>query len=149
MSFRVLWKNLNVADLSLIRDIHSSTANLSDGDDIFRCSHDFIRKANSILVKFSSCDPFVLTKLLTCFCMSFYGCALWPLDSCAVKHLDVCINVCEVSGKCHTSLLLSVSGCLILVMNISVICFIYICLYSCNNNNNSNNNNNNINKLLP
>ena len=43
--------------------------------------------------------------------MSFYGCAVWSLDSCAVKHLDVCINVCEVSGKCHTSLLHSLSCC--------------------------------------
>ena len=69
---------------------HTLTTNLSDGDDIFRCSRDFIRKANGILVKFGSCDPFVLTKLLTCFCMSFYGCALWSLDSCAIKNLDVC-----------------------------------------------------------
>ena len=53
------------------------TANLSDGDDIFRCSRDFIRKANGILVKFGSCDPFVLTKLLTCsvcpFMVVLYG----------------------------------------------------------------------------
>ena len=73
MSFRVLWKNLNVADLSLIRDIHSGTANLLDRDDIFRCSHNFIRNANGILVKFGSCDPFVLTKLYlpvsVCPCM--------------------------------------------------------------------------------
>ena len=27
-----------------------------------------------ILTKFDFCDPFVLTKLLACFCMSFYGC---------------------------------------------------------------------------
>ena len=94
MSFRVVWKNLNVADLSLIRDIHSGTANLLDRDDIFRCSNDFIRNANGILVKFGSCDPFVLTKLyFTSFCMSFYGCAVWSLDSCAVKHLDVCMFV--------------------------------------------------------
>ena len=30
---------------------HTLTANLSDGDDIFRYSRDFIRKANGILVK--------------------------------------------------------------------------------------------------
>ena len=95
---------------------HTLTANLSDGDDIFRCSRDFIRKANSILVKFGSCNPFVLTKLLTCFCMSFYGCALWSLDSCAIKNLDVCINNClrriwSLPRNCHTRILHSVSGC--------------------------------------
>ena len=33
------------------------TANLMDGDDIFRCSRDFVRKANGILIKFGFCDP--------------------------------------------------------------------------------------------
>ena len=95
---------------------HTLTANLSDGDGIFRCSRDSIRKANGILLKFSSCDPLVLTKLLTCFWMSFYGCALWSLDSCAIKNLDVCINNClqyiwSLLRNCHTSILHSVSGC--------------------------------------
>ena len=87
-------KLLNVPDLSCTHLGHTLTANLSDGDDIFRCSLDFIRQANGILVKFGSCDPFVLTNPLTCFCMSYYRCALWSLDSCATKNLDVCINNC-------------------------------------------------------
>ena len=55
---------MNVAILSHILDIHLATANLMDGDDIFRCSRDFVRKANGILIKFRFCDHFILTKLL-------------------------------------------------------------------------------------
>ena len=95
---------------------HTLTANLMDGDDIFRCSRDFVRKANGILIKFGFCDPFILTKLLTCFCLSLYGCALWSLDSRAIKHLDVSINNClrriwSLPRNCHTSFLHAVSGC--------------------------------------
>ena len=106
---------MNVAILSHILDIHLATANLTDGDDIFRCSRDFVRKANGILIKFRFCDHFILTKLLTCFCLSLYGCALWSLDS-RVKHLDVSINNClrriwSLPRNCHTSFLHTVSGC--------------------------------------
>ena len=92
------------------------SANLMDGDDIFMCSLDFVRKANGILIKFGFCDPFILTKLLTCFCLSFYDCALWSLDSRAIKHLDVSINNClrriwSLPRNCHTSFLHAVSGC--------------------------------------
>ena len=94
---------------------HTLTANLMDGDDIFRCSRDFVRKANGILIKFEFCDPFNLTKLLTCFCLSLYGCAVWSLDSRAIKHLDVSINNClrciwSLLRNCHTSILHAVSG---------------------------------------
>ena len=61
---------------------------------IFHVGDPIIRKVNGILVKFGSCDPFVLTNPLTCFCMSYYGCVLWSLDSCAIKNLDVCISNC-------------------------------------------------------
>ena len=95
---------------------HTLTANLMDGDDTFRCSRDFVRKTNGILIKFGFCDPFILTKLLTCFCLSLYGFALWSLDSCAIKHLDVSINNClrriwSLPRNCHTSFLHAVSGC--------------------------------------
>ena len=108
---------------------HTLTANLMDGDDIFRCSRDFVRKANGILIKFGFCEPFILTKLLTCFCLSLYGCALWSLDSRAIKHLDVSINNClrriwSLPRNCHTSTqYLVVIVCLILVINLFVICF--------------------------
>ena len=108
---------------------HTLTANLMDGDDIFRCSRDFVRKANGILIKFGFCDPFILTKLLTCFCLSLYGCALWSLDSRAIKHLDVSINVYSISGLYRGIVTLVsftqylvVIVCLILVTNVFVIC---------------------------
>lgn len=44
-----------------------------------------------MLIKFSFCDPSVLTELLVSFYMS-YGCAPWSLDSCVIEHLDVCKN---------------------------------------------------------
>ena len=46
------------------------TANLLDGDDIFRCSRGFIRKLNGILIEFGFCDPFVLTNLPVSVCLS-------------------------------------------------------------------------------
>ena len=100
----------------MLQIYHSSWSDthLSDVDDIFSCSRYFIGKANGILVKFGSRDSLILTKLLTSFCMSLYGCALWSHDSCAVKHLDVCMNNClrhiwPRNGP--TSILHSVSGC--------------------------------------
>ena len=111
LSFRGLWENF-----WMLQIYHSSWSDthLSDVDDIFSCSCDFIRKANGILVEFGSCDPLFLTKLLTCFRMSLYGCALWSHDSCAVKHLDICMSnclrhICPRNGP--TSILHSVSGC--------------------------------------
>ena len=109
---------------------HTLTANLMDGDDIFRCSCDFVRKANGILIKFEFCDPFILTKLLTCFCLSLYGCALWSLDSRAIKHrMSVKITAYGVSGLYRGIVtlvffmqFLVVIVCLILVINIFVIC---------------------------
>ena len=56
---------------------HTLTADLKDDSDIYRCSRDFVKKANAVLIKFGFCDCFVLTKLLITFCMSLYGCALW------------------------------------------------------------------------
>ena len=48
--------------------------------------------------------------------MSFYGCALWSLDSRAIRYLDVCLNNClrriwSLPRNSHTNILHSVSGC--------------------------------------
>ena len=70
---------------------YTLTANLLDGDDIFRRSRGFIRKANGILVKFGFCDPLVLTKLLVFVCLSMvvlYG----HFDSCAINPLTPIVH---------------------------------------------------------
>ena len=54
---------------------------LKDDDNTFRCSREGLYTA--VLIKFSFCDPSVLTELLVSFYMS-YGCALWSLDSCVI-----------------------------------------------------------------
>ena len=46
---------------------HTFTADVLVGDDIFRCSLNLIRKANSIVW---FCDPFVLSKLPVSVCLS-------------------------------------------------------------------------------
>ena len=42
---------------------HTLTADLKDDSDIYRCSRDFVKKANAVLIKIAFCDCFVLTKL--------------------------------------------------------------------------------------
>ena len=56
---------------------HILTSNLSETEDIDRVRKDFIRKANCMLFSFPSCNPFVKTRLLSSFCLSLYGSALW------------------------------------------------------------------------
>ena len=57
------------------------TDNLRDNADIQAKSTDFIRKANSILVRFGTCTPYVLCYLIRSYCTSFYGCSTWSLVS--------------------------------------------------------------------
>ena len=60
---------------------HHLSYNLSDDEDINRKCHDFLKKANILLVNFKFCSPSTLTFLFRSFCLSLYGCALWCLDS--------------------------------------------------------------------
>ena len=56
---------------------HILSYNLSDNEDIIRVKKDLVRKANCMLYSFSFCSSLVKTKLLSSFCFSLYGSALW------------------------------------------------------------------------
>ena len=71
---------------------HVLAENLQDDLDIQRCCSDFIKRANCVLHRFAFCTPVVLSYLLCCFCMSYYGYVLWNLSNPSIKCLDVCMN---------------------------------------------------------
>ena len=50
------------------------------------------RKANSVLCKFSSLDPFVKCFLLKSYCLSLYGSPLWSLSSPSLRIIEVALN---------------------------------------------------------
>ena len=60
---------------------HILANNLDDKQDIIRAVKDLNRKANSVLCKFSSLDPFVKCFLIKSYCLSLYGSPLWSLSS--------------------------------------------------------------------
>ena len=95
---------------------HVLAENLQDDLDIQRCRSDFIKRANCVLHQFAFCTPVVLSYLLRCFCMSYYGCVLWNLSNPSIKCLDICMNnilrrVWSLPFNCHTSTLHVISGC--------------------------------------
>ena len=95
---------------------HVLQENLQDDLDIQRCRSDFIKRANCILHRFAFCTPEVLSYLLRCYCMSFYGCAIWDLSSPSIKSLDVCMNkvlrrIWSLPYNSHTGILHVVSKC--------------------------------------
>ena len=71
---------------------HHLSYNLSDDEDINRKCHDFLKKANILLINFKFCSPSTLTFLFRSFCFSLYGCALWHLDSKSVSTIEIAFN---------------------------------------------------------
>ena len=68
------------------------------------------------LHRFAFCTPEVLSYLLRCYCMSFYGCAVWDLTSPSIKSLDVCMNkvlrrIWSLPYNSHSGILHVVSNC--------------------------------------
>ena len=89
---------------------HILTSNLSETKDIDRVWKDFIRKANCMLFSFPSCTPFVKTRLLSSFCLSLYGSALWFSSAPALRPLETIFNnvlrrIWDLPRTCHTSIL--------------------------------------------
>ena len=66
--------------------------NLDDKQDIIRAVKDLNRKANSVLCKFSSLDPFVKCFLIKSYCLSLYGSPLWSLSSPSLRIIEVALN---------------------------------------------------------
>ena len=60
---------------------HILSCSLSDGADITAKKLDLCRKANCMLIVFSSFDPLTKTRLFQSFCLSLYGAALWNTSS--------------------------------------------------------------------
>ena len=63
-----------------------------------------------MLFSFSSCNPFVKTRLLSSFCLSLYGSALWFSSAPALRPLETTFNniLCRIWGlpqTCHTGIL--------------------------------------------
>ena len=50
---------------------HHLSYNVSDDEDINRKCHDFLKKANILLVNFKFCSPSTLTFLFRSFCLNF------------------------------------------------------------------------------
>ena len=71
---------------------HILTHNLDDKLDILRAIKDLHRKANCVLYKFGAVDPFVKSYLLKSYCLSLYGCTLWPLSSPSIKLIKIALN---------------------------------------------------------
>ena len=71
---------------------HHLSYKLSDDEDINRKCHDFLKKANILLVNFKFCSPSTLTFLFRSFCLSLYGCALWRLDSKSISTIEIAFN---------------------------------------------------------
>ena len=71
---------------------HILCYNLSDNLDIVRAKKDLTRKANCMLYSFSSSSPLVKTKLLSSFCLSLYGSALWSSSSTELRSLETTYN---------------------------------------------------------
>ena len=71
---------------------HILAYNLDDKQDIIRAIKELNRKANSVLCKFSSLDPFVKCYLLKSYCLSLYGSPLWSLSSPSLRSIEVALN---------------------------------------------------------
>ena len=61
-------------------------------------------------------------------CMPLYGCALWSLNSCVLKQLDVSPNRClhhirSLSCYCHANVFIMCQVCLISVFSSFISCF--------------------------
>ena len=89
---------------------HTLKFNLSDDDDVLIRSRDLVKKANHLLVSFAGIGPGILTRLFQCFCLSFYGAALWTLNCPAIKSLEVSFNkilrrIWSLPARSHTTLL--------------------------------------------
>ena len=70
---------------------HHLSYNLSD-EDINRKCHDFLKKANILLVNFKFCSPSTLTCLFRSFCLSLYECALWRIDFKSISTIEIAFN---------------------------------------------------------
>ena len=95
---------------------HILTSKLQDDHDIQRCLLDFVKRANSTLYRFKFCTPRVLVHLLRSYCMSFYGCAIWSLNTRSIRSIDVSMNkilrrIWSLPFNCHTDLLHVISNC--------------------------------------
>ena len=66
--------------------------NLDDKQDITRATKDFVWKANFILYKFSSMDPFLKSYLIKLFTLSLFGSPLWSLSSPSLKMFEIALN---------------------------------------------------------
>ena len=93
---------------------HVLAENLQDDLDIQQCRSDF-KQANCVLHRFALCTPVVLSYLLHCFYMSYYGYVLCNLSNPSIKCFDVCINnilrrVWSLPFNCHTNILHVISA---------------------------------------
>ena len=66
---------------------HLLNFNLGDAPDITHKFRDMVRKANYVLVTFSS-----VHKLYQSYCLSLYGSSLWSLSCSALRSLEVAFN---------------------------------------------------------
>ena len=75
----------------------------------------FNRQANMFLSRFKTCTPSIRNKLFQQYCMSLYGCQLWPLWSNKLENLKTkfCIalrRVWSLPSRTHRDLLPLISG---------------------------------------
>jgi hypothetical protein len=59
-----------------------------DGDILFR-NRTLCRQINDVSCNFKNCGSLITQKLLKSFCMSLYGCELWPLEQSKIGLISV------------------------------------------------------------
>ena len=75
----------------------------------------FNRQANMFLSRFKTCSPSVRSKLFQQYCMSLYGCQLWPLWSNKMENLKIKFSIAlrrvwSIPTRTHKDLLPLISG---------------------------------------
>ena len=83
----------NGSTLRFVEEVsHILAYNLDDKQDIIRAIKELNHKADSVLCKLSSLDPFVKCFLLKLYCLSLYGSPLWSLSSPSLRSIEVALN---------------------------------------------------------
>ena len=91
MSFIFCGQRLTMLD-SVVHLGNYLSMNLSDDLDIQMKSMDFIKQANTELLRFNFADSILKTCLFQSYCLGFYGGVLWHLSSRQIKALEVSYN---------------------------------------------------------
>lgn len=66
------------------------SSNLSNNNDIERCNKQFLGQSYMLVRKFSGIPSHILFYLFKTYCLSFYGCGLWPIFGTNKSNIHAC-----------------------------------------------------------